>query len=433
MSAAAAGRGLRVERDGPIAWLTLDRPDRRNAIDRAMRSALAAAATALEADREVRVVVLTGAGTAFCAGTDMKEPPPSEPVHPLVEPSARITAAIESITKPVIAAVNGPAAGGGFELVLAAEIRVAATTATFSVPEVRVGSLPGSGGTQRLFAALPEAIAWKMLLTGQPIDAAEALRVGLVSDVVEPGALRDAALAIALSIAEAAPLSAARGESRRARRDGHRPAPAGSRSSGRCGRCSRPRRTGRKVARRSARGGRPDSAVAEGASDSLAQGRDRGRRREPPGHVARGDSALAGDRGAPVGDRGLRDPQGRDRRVAHHARDGLAGGFEALPRPGRAPRRQPELHGIDDARWRDSRRAGPDRGDGGRDRDGERGRLRVRGQRAIGRQPLRLVRRGAATRGASGVCSGTRPTARSARAGTWRCTARRASSWAGSP
>ena len=205
--AAAADGGLRVEREEGIAWLILDRPARRNAIDRATRVALAEATATIEADPGIRVVIVTGEGKAFCSGTDMKEPPPQDPVHPLAEASTRITAAIEDISCPVIAAINGPAAGGGFELALAADIRVASTTATFALPEVRVGSLPGSGGTQRLFAAVPQAVAWKMLLTGLPIDAAEAHRIGLVSDVVEPGELRAAATAIALGIVEAAPLS----------------------------------------------------------------------------------------------------------------------------------------------------------------------------------------------------------------------------------
>ena len=204
---AEAGGGLRVERDGAIAWIILDRPSRRNAIDRATRAALADAASRVEADPEIRVVILTGAGKAFCAGTDMKEQPAADPAHPLAEASERISAAIERISCPVIGAINGPAAGGGFELALASDIRIASTTATFALPEVRVGSLPGSGGTQRLFAAVPQAIAWKLLLTGQPIDASEAHRIGLVSDIVEPAELRDAATAIALSIVDAAPLS----------------------------------------------------------------------------------------------------------------------------------------------------------------------------------------------------------------------------------
>ena len=201
------GAGLKVERAAGIGWLVLDRPERRNAIDRATRQALAEATSALDADDEIRVVAITGTGSSFCAGTDLKEAPPADLAHPLVDPLPRITAPFERLTKPLIAVINGPAAGGGLEIALVADLRVASSNATFSLPEVRVGSLPGSGGTQRLFAAVPSAVAWKMLLTGLPIDAAEALRVGLVSDVVAPDSLRATAEGLARAIADAAPLS----------------------------------------------------------------------------------------------------------------------------------------------------------------------------------------------------------------------------------
>ena len=199
--------GLRVERDGRVGWMTIDRPHRRNAIDRATRIALAAAADELEADDAVRVVVLTGAGDSFCAGTDLKEAPEGRPPHPLADPTEPIAAALGRITKPVIAAINGPAAGGGLELALAADLRIASSNARFSLPEVRVGSLPGSGGTQRLFVAVAPAIAWKMLLTGAPIDADEALRSGLISDLVAPDELHRATQELAEAIAANAPLS----------------------------------------------------------------------------------------------------------------------------------------------------------------------------------------------------------------------------------
>ncbi len=199
--------GLRLHRDGSVAWLTLDRPERRNAISLAMRGALREATDDLEADPDVRVVVLTGAGESFCAGTDLKEAPAEPRPHPLADPTPPIAAAIDRLTKPVIAAVNGPAAGGGFELALACDLRLAASNATFGLPEVRVGSLPGSGGTQRLFEALPAAVAWKLLLSGDPIDAAEAHRLGLVSDVTAPAELQAATQAIAERIAANAPLS----------------------------------------------------------------------------------------------------------------------------------------------------------------------------------------------------------------------------------
>jgi enoyl-CoA hydratase/carnithine racemase len=199
--------GLVIEQVDSVCWLTIDRPERRNAIDRETRRALADAAAAAEADEGVRVVVLTGAGRVFCAGTDLKESPSTATAHPFVDPVPRMAAPIEGLTKPVIAAINGPAAGGGLELALAADLRIASTEATFSLPEVRVGSLPGSGGTQRLFAAVPSAVAWKLLLTAQPIDASEALRVGLVSEVVAPADLRTTVATVAASIVANAPLS----------------------------------------------------------------------------------------------------------------------------------------------------------------------------------------------------------------------------------
>jgi E-phenylitaconyl-CoA hydratase len=205
MSTEAAG-GLRVERAGATAWLVLDRPARRNAVDRATRAALRAAGETLESDGEVRVVVLTGSGDAFCAGTDLKEATVQGPGSP-ADPTEPLAAFIGRFTKPVIAAVNGPAVGGGLELALACDLRIAATSATFALPEVLVGSLPGSGGTQRLFAAVAPAIAWKMLLTGAPIDADTAQRAGLVSDVVEPGELRGFVQELADRIAANAPLS----------------------------------------------------------------------------------------------------------------------------------------------------------------------------------------------------------------------------------
>lgn len=206
MSSTSEG-GLRLERSGAVAWLVLDRPERRNAIDRATRAALRGAAEEVEADDAVRVMVLTGSGDAFCAGTDLKEAPPADPSHPLADQGEPLAAFLDDISKPVIAAINGPAAGGGLELALACDLRVASANATFALPEVRVGSLPGSGGTQRLFTAMAPAIAWKMLLTGSPIDAATALAAGLVSDVVDPAELHGFVEELASRIAANAPLS----------------------------------------------------------------------------------------------------------------------------------------------------------------------------------------------------------------------------------
>jgi len=195
--------GIRIETAGGVAVMTFDRPDRRNAIDRQTRAVIAEGLAGLDADDEVRVVVITGAGSAFCAGVDLKDT--TAPPGPAWR-DERLVAPFERFGKPLVAAVNGPAVGGGFEIALACEVRVASPRATFSLPEVTIGSMPGSGGTQRIFRALPSAVAWKTLLTGGALDAASALRWGLVTDVFEED-LVPSAIALAARIAVAAPLS----------------------------------------------------------------------------------------------------------------------------------------------------------------------------------------------------------------------------------
>jgi len=194
-----------VSRAGHVGRVTFNRPDVRNALDLDARTQLAAAFAGLDADDEIRVVVLTGAGTAFCAGTDLSGIP--HPDHELVRKPQRLVAPLDDFSKPVIAAVNGAAAGGGIEFALAADIRVASPHAKFLLPEVRIGSLPGSGGTQRIFHALPSAVAWKMLLTGQPLNADQALAYGLVTDIFPTETFDDDVAALAARVAEGAPLS----------------------------------------------------------------------------------------------------------------------------------------------------------------------------------------------------------------------------------
>jgi len=194
--------GIGLTRHGRVAVVTFQRPDRRNALDADARIGLAEVFGRLDADADVRAVVLTGSGTAFCAGTDLSgRPVPDELARtPLVAPVA-------NFTRPVIAAVNGAAAGGGFEFALACDLRIAAPSAKFLLPELRIGSLPGSGGTQRIFAALPSAVAASVLYTGLPLSADDALRHGLVTEIVETAHLVERAIEIAQRVAEAAPLS----------------------------------------------------------------------------------------------------------------------------------------------------------------------------------------------------------------------------------
>ncbi|HWB36797.1 MAG TPA: enoyl-CoA hydratase/isomerase family protein, partial [Rugosimonospora sp.] len=140
--------------DGHVAWVRLNRPQRRNAIDSDMRTALREAFARFDADPDVRVAVLTGTGTAFCAGVDQKEEV-ADHRHVLARDPLPVAAPVTGFSKPVIAAVNGAAVGGGLELVLACDLIVASTAASFGLPEVRIGSMPGSGGTQRLTRIVP--------------------------------------------------------------------------------------------------------------------------------------------------------------------------------------------------------------------------------------------------------------------------------------
>jgi E-phenylitaconyl-CoA hydratase len=197
---------LQVTLEGGVAWVHLDRPEQRNAISRQMRHELTLAFGGLESDPAVRVAVLTGNGPAFCAGVDLKEAP-AAPGDADVFATKPVASPLESFEKPLLAAVNGPAIGGGLELALAADIRIASTSARFGLPEVQLGSLPGSGGTQRLPQVAFPAVAAKMLFPGEPIDAEEALRCGLVSDVTTPEGLIPLAEEIANRIAANAPLS----------------------------------------------------------------------------------------------------------------------------------------------------------------------------------------------------------------------------------
>src|SRR4051794_13813354 len=192
---------IAVHVEDAVARITLDRPDKRNAINDDMRNELTAAFAALDADPSVRVVVLTGAGSAFCAGGDLIASATPDPQRP------RIVEPLDQFSKPVIAAINGLAFGGGLELALACDLRIAATGARFALPEVRIGSLPGSGGTQRLPAVIGPSLAAQMILTGEPIDAARALAAGLVTELCEPDKLLDVAMGHARTIARNAPLA----------------------------------------------------------------------------------------------------------------------------------------------------------------------------------------------------------------------------------
>jgi crotonobetainyl-CoA hydratase len=193
--------------DGPVLVITLDRP-KVNAIDVPTSRALYAAFSRLRADAGLRVAVLTGAGERFfSAGWDLRAGEDIDADH---GPGgfAGLTEFFD-LGKPVIAAVNGLALGGGFELVLAADLVVAASHAEFAFPEVTLGLVPDAGGLLRLPARLPRPIAVEWLLTGRHVSAAEAARWGLVNRVVPLDGLMPAALELAHAIGAAAPLSVA--------------------------------------------------------------------------------------------------------------------------------------------------------------------------------------------------------------------------------
>lgn len=217
---------VRNERREACLIITIDRPQARNALDRAASAALIEAWLQLRDDASLRVAVLTGAGEqSFCTGADLKEigawyrsmTPIERRERGEREPGlGGITRNLDA-GKPVIAAINGHCLAGGLELALACDLRIAAEHATFGMPEVRWGLMPGAGGTQRLPRTVPVAAAAEMILTAQPIGAERALQMGLVNRVVPAARLMEEALALAAKIAANAPLAvqAARAAMRR--------------------------------------------------------------------------------------------------------------------------------------------------------------------------------------------------------------------------
>jgi E-phenylitaconyl-CoA hydratase len=194
-----------------VATITIDRPAAMNSIDPDTRAALKEAWRRVASDDAIRVVILTGAGDkAFCTGSDLKKTmPPAESFAQLTfgtSESDHLLTGMD-IEKPIIGAINGYAIGGGLELALACDIRICASHAQFGLSEVRLGSIPGAGGTQRLPRTVGPSNAMLMLLTGDRVDADEALRIGLVSKIVAADQLLAAATAIAQRIAANAPLA----------------------------------------------------------------------------------------------------------------------------------------------------------------------------------------------------------------------------------
>ena len=201
---------VKYERRGEVVWLTICRPEARNALNAAVRSGLFDGIRRFNDDEAARVLVLTGAGdVAFCAGADLKEMAQSGLQVPPPDFLPQIGRNI-AVSKPTIAAVNGLAYAGGFLLAQCCDLCVAAEFARFAISEVKVGR--GAPWAAPLPWLIPPRVAMEMLLTGAPIDAQRALRVGLVNQVVPLAGLQDAAQSLAESIAANAPLSVAAGK-----------------------------------------------------------------------------------------------------------------------------------------------------------------------------------------------------------------------------
>jgi enoyl-CoA hydratase/carnithine racemase len=195
------------ERRGNVALLTLNRPDARNAISPEVSREMVAILDGIEGDGSVRAVVITGAGPVFCAGADLKVVAQGRAAE-IANVKGNFAGIVRrDFPKPLIAAVNGPALAGGFEIVLACDLVVAADSARFGIPEAQRGLMAAAGGLIRLPKRVPLAIALELAMTGDPIDASRALALGLVNRVVTADAVVSEALALAERIGENSPIA----------------------------------------------------------------------------------------------------------------------------------------------------------------------------------------------------------------------------------
>jgi enoyl-CoA hydratase len=200
---------------GPAAWITLNRPAKRNALSPVMLAELHRALDQAEAGPEARVLVLTGTSPAFCAGADLEffrarlnEPDGCDRfLAAVIEPLARLMARLRASSRPVIAAVNGACAAGGLELILACDLIVATADATFTDAHARLGIAPAVGAAAGLARAVGEFRAKRILLASEPIGAATMVGYGLVTEVTEPGALADRVTALATTLSQRSPVS----------------------------------------------------------------------------------------------------------------------------------------------------------------------------------------------------------------------------------
>lgn len=206
---------LRFEQRGAVALLTLRRPDKLNALSNELLAAITTMLDRLEFDPGVRAVVITGSGRAFSAGADIAafqrhvKAGAAAAIAHFMRPGHHMTRCVERFPKPIIAAVNGLAYGGGCELVEAAHLALAAETATFCKAEIDIGIIPTFGGTQRLPRNVGRKAALELILTGRTFDANEAARLGLINRVVPDDDLLETALALASQLATKPPLALA--------------------------------------------------------------------------------------------------------------------------------------------------------------------------------------------------------------------------------
>ncbi|MBA4368554.1 MAG: enoyl-CoA hydratase [Desulfobacterium sp.] len=198
------------ETRGQVAILTLNRPDVMNSFNFAMLNALKAVIEEIRFDPEIRVVIITGAGEkAFCSGADLKERATLGPmeVKKFIYTIRNLFTEIENLNKPVIAAVNGVALGGGTELSLACDIRIASNNASMGLTETRLAIIPGAGGTQRLPRLIGRGLAKELIFTGKRVTAAEALEIGLVNRICEGAKLIEESMKLADMICETGPIA----------------------------------------------------------------------------------------------------------------------------------------------------------------------------------------------------------------------------------
>jgi enoyl-CoA hydratase len=201
---------LRFETGGHLGIMTLNRPERLNALSKQLTLDLMELVGQLESDDDIRVVIVTGEGRAFCAGADIKERA-ENPGDFSIQRSSRLISPtfrrLERLPQVTIAAINGPAAGGGLELAMACDLRIASTTARMGLPEITLGILPGAGGTQRLPRLVGPARAKQMMLFGTLIDATQAHEWGIVNELAEPDELMPKARKWADVLLERPPIS----------------------------------------------------------------------------------------------------------------------------------------------------------------------------------------------------------------------------------